>query len=557
MTRRNADARPKLVAPADGQALVEPTPDRIGDVLDANRALLAGEDFDCQGRSRRQLASHARAELLRLARAHTARYRDVPTALAADAPLLLAGHQPELFHAGVWFKNYLLDSLARRHGAVAVNLVVDNDRCKSASLSLPTGSLDSPRRETAPLDAPAEPIPWEDRAIVDEPTFYAAADAVKQAIGSLVPNPLIGDMWRLVIERAAATSRLGAALAEGRHAYEGQLGLATLELPISRVAELEAFAWFAAHFFARLPRVWDIYNSALADHRRAERIRSATHPVPDLAAQGDWLEAPLWVWTADDPHRRALFVRQSGDEVILSDRASWHTALALSADGEANRAAAQLQDLARHGVRIRPRALLTTMFARLFLGDLFIHGIGGAKYDQLTDLLIALLFGLTPPKFVVATATFRLPIAGKPACHSPEKSVGETLRDVQYHPEKHLGDGAVRESSSVPSLKSLLELKQQWIERSKRAQGGQPLTPEQRRLRHGDITQANAALAAAAKARLGHLDAARGASRVEDVLCSREYSFSLFPHDWLVPRLSSAAEHTNAKQKGTGSERPR
>jgi hypothetical protein len=241
--------------------------------------MLAGEDFDCQGRSRRQLAAQARAELLRLARAHTARYRDAPSPLAAGAPLLLAGHQPELFHAGVWFKNFLLDSFARRHNAVALNLVVDNDRCKSASLSVPTGTMESPGRETVPLDAPAEPTPWEERAIVDEPLFYGAADSVKHAIGPFIPDPLIGDMWPLVVERAAATGRLGAALAEGRHAYEGQRGLATLELPISRVSQLEAFAWFAAHLLAQLPRVWDVYNSALAEHRRAQRIRARSAVV--------------------------------------------------------------------------------------------------------------------------------------------------------------------------------------------------------------------------------------------------------------------------------------
>ena len=45
---------------------------------------------------------------------------------SADS-LLLAGHQPELFHPGVWVKNFALNGLARRHGATPLNLVVDND----------------------------------------------------------------------------------------------------------------------------------------------------------------------------------------------------------------------------------------------------------------------------------------------------------------------------------------------------------------------------------------------------------------------------------------------
>ena len=48
------------------------------------------------------------------------------------------------------------------------------------------------------------------------------------------------------------------------------------------------------------------------------------------------------------------------------------------------------------------------MYARLVLSDLFLHGIGGAKYDQLTDLIIARFFGLQPPGFVTLSATVLL-----------------------------------------------------------------------------------------------------------------------------------------------------
>ena len=47
----------------------------------------------------------------------------------------------------------------------------------------------------------------------------------------------------------------------------------------------------------------------------------------------------------------------------------------------------EIQECLREsGVKIRPRAILTTLYSRLFLSDLFIHGIGGAKYDAWTKL---------------------------------------------------------------------------------------------------------------------------------------------------------------------------
>ena len=57
--------------------------------------------------------------------------------------------------------------------------------------------------------------------------------------------------------------------------------------------------------------------------------------------------------------------------------------------------------------------MITTLFARLFLGDLFMHGIGGAKYDQVTDSLVERFFGVKPPGFMTLTATLRLPVAGE------------------------------------------------------------------------------------------------------------------------------------------------
>src|SRR5262249_58941353 len=48
--------------------------------------------------------------------------------------VLMAGHQPELFHPGVWVKHFALAGLARAHQAEAINLIVDYDAVKSASL---------------------------------------------------------------------------------------------------------------------------------------------------------------------------------------------------------------------------------------------------------------------------------------------------------------------------------------------------------------------------------------------------------------------------------------
>src|SRR5262249_2863990 len=52
---------------------------------------------------------------------------------------------------------------------------------------------------------------------------------------------------------------------------------------------------------------------------------------------------------------------------------------------------------------------------RLFLADLFVHGIGGGKYDEITDELVRRFYGGEPPDFLVLSATLWLPVAHEPA----------------------------------------------------------------------------------------------------------------------------------------------
>ena len=240
--------------------------------------------------------------------------------LLAAMPPALAGHQPQLFHPGVWFKNFAVGTLARRHGAVAVNLLIDTDTFKHNAIPVPGGSRTHPERHLIAMDLADRPIPFEERRILDRRQFAEFGRRVADRLAPLVPDPLLRDWWPMVVQRSTETDNLGACLAQARHQLEGRWGLSTLELPESAVCSSEPFAWFTAHLLAQLPRFRSAYNEAVAEYRRRSRIRSAAHPVPDLAADGPWLEAPFWIWTADNPSRRRLFARQAGQRDRKSTR---------------------------------------------------------------------------------------------------------------------------------------------------------------------------------------------------------------------------------------------
>jgi hypothetical protein len=348
----------------DHSALVDPPWDAMAGLIDENLRLRESYEYDFQGRSLRALSIEARRELLAEARRWTAAYRDVDGASEdGQRPIFMAGHQPQLVHPGVWFKNFALDRLAWRHGAVAVNLIVDNDTIKGTSTRVPGGAPEAPEAADMAFDAAGEAVPYEERRIVDRACFETFGRRAAERIGRLVPDSMVEHYWSLVIRRSRETDNLGACLAQSRHELEGRWGLRTLEIPTSRVCRSEPFAWFVAHLLANLDRLRRMHNEIVHEYRRANRTRSASHPVPDLAEDGEWLESPFWIWTGTDPRRRALFARRLPRGVEVTDRASLRVELPLTADAPADRAVEWLMGLAAEGVKIRCRTLMTTLWA--------------------------------------------------------------------------------------------------------------------------------------------------------------------------------------------------
>lgn len=545
----------------DGQALVEPSltlaVDRLRGVQAGSTAgstsLVAtdggsADEIDCLGKTLAQLSREARQELLRLAVAYTSQYRDADASsvdMLATQPIAMAGHQPTLFHPGVWFKNFTLSALAERSGATALNLVVDNDTLRAASIRVPTGSASSPIFENIPFDASSDERPFEERPLLDRSVFDSFAERVEGAMASLVAaspqrpyTPLVRRYWALARQLAdqhASRMSLGCLLAAARHKLEGELGLRTLELPLSSACDTAAFRWFVVWLLSEMPRLAEVYNELLAEYRRVNHVRSRSHPVPDLARDDGWIEAPLWIWTADDPRRRHLFVRATAKGLEITNRAGLVELLPLARGGDAAAAVERLGELRARGIKLRPRALMTTMFSRLLVGDVFLHGIGGAKYDELTDAIIARFFGIEPPLFLTVTATFQLPIERPPL--SPETLLGrqQRLRDVKYHPERFAADVPAAARDEFDRL----------VMQKRELLASRPAEPP-RRPWHAELASVNERMATIL-APLARQLVVEQPKLAEELLAaqrlgSREFSFVLFPEETLPGQLKQLCE---------------
>ncbi len=488
--------------------LVAPPIAEVGALIEVNRARLGA-----WAERRRQAA----AEILELARRYLAGL-DIPVPEIRAQRLAVIGHQPDLFHPGVWIKNFAIGSLANRHGLTPLNLIVDNDVAKVPAIHVPVGAPEKARRVPILFDHWSGPLPYEEWSVQDETAFAAFPDNVGQVLGEPNWQPFLAKFWCDVQNAALHTRVVGERFAIARHRWEERWGCRNLELPMSRLADSRAFRSFVADVLVDASRFAAIHNEALASFRTKHHIRSRHHPVPDLAKESNWHEVPFWTWRARDAQRRRLFVCSDGG--LLELRAG-DVSLGRIPAGNA---AAGLDTMRQSGWKIRPRALTTTLFARLFLADVFVHGIGGAIYDELTDELIRRFFDLEPPGFMVVSGTLRLP---RPPCEpsSPSRLVKQQLRRIWYNPDRYINQ------SQKQKLDALCRLKQELV-------AEQPEESEAKRARFQAILTLNEQLRPSVAwqyvALRQELECAEDREQSEAVWQDREFAFCLYPEDELA-----------------------
>ncbi len=524
----------------DGGVLVEPSTSHLLAELQRSHFDTDDSGLEFCGKALSVARRQARAEVLQKALDFTRVYRDVPEPnwnVDQIPAIILSGHQPELFHAGVWFKNFLLARLAAESGAVAINFLVDNDLCRSSSIRVPTYE---PRQgyaaQSVLFDTPRDAVPWELRRLDSMECWEHFPTSVKQTIFPGVAEPLLAEIWPDAVQAVRRTDRVGLAIAEARHKLEERIGLQTLEVPLSQMVSTRAFARFSIQLLSELPRFQDIYNSQLNAYRLAHHIRSHAHPVPALEQEHGWLEAPWWIYRVEAPKRQRMWVRVMDEQLILSDRAGWQTVIEGRLD--CDNAASQWLDLLADGVCIRPRALLTTMYLRIMVSDLFIHGIGGGKYDQLTDAIIREFFQIQAPTMAVATATLRLPLdpiaienlGGFGDIEAQRSQQRERVWQLKHHADQFVSNRSSEAQRLITRKQQLLE---QIPSRGEKWQWHREITSVNRRL-----SELAAAQLAESKQALEQLAIKE---RQQRVLLSREYSFCLYPREFIASQLKNMA----------------
>ena len=377
------------------------------------------------------LRALARREALAEATSFSSRIGTPIRRVEAEPELVVVtGHQPEFYHPGVWIKDFLLQRLSDETGAAAIDLVVDSDGFEVLEVHSPclrpevrvcraylaVGESDG-CYACAPVPSPSD---------VD---LFCKAGAEHL---STLSAPALGHHFARFCEGLRAALPGARNLAElvtfARRRFEASAGSDYLELPVTAMARSEAFATFATHLALDARAFASAYNAALADYRERSGTRGAAQPFPDLAVDGDLVELPFWLLGGG---RRTLWARTGARPALVVD------GVTVCELGDPAEAPGRLLEA---GLALAPKALALTLFTRLLVADLFIHGVGGGRYDQVTDDVFRRYLGIEPTPFVVASMTVYLPLGARVVTDAEVEAATMALNRFRHNPDQMLDD---------------------------------------------------------------------------------------------------------------------
>ncbi len=339
--------------------------------------------------SRQPLAEAFRRELWREAETYTQSIADVAVIEEVEAaPLVATGHQPIIYHWGLAYKNILLERLAEQQLIRGLNIIIDTDEGDAGAIAFPA------RHDTAQLHVGTATLSNGAGLFLRQQLQGAATRPQKiRDILAEVSSAYLSENFQTALARYAALP--DQSVVDANTALRRDLlGLRRQrEIRLSAICRFPSFRKILGFLLRDPAAFFEAFNRSIEEFRDEAKIKNAANPFPNLKMSAEGIELPLWVInTADGVRHIPVARRQEEQWQIFSE------GRAIGVIGGEVLAYAPNHLIA-------PRGMMTTLIMRMFGVDLFVHGIGGYKYDRFTDVFAKAYYATDLAPAAMATAT--------------------------------------------------------------------------------------------------------------------------------------------------------
>jgi hypothetical protein len=429
--------RHALKVPQNKQIFFSSSAEKMGSLLEENKKIFSQYSFAILNQSFKEVRERSQKEVVGKALSFSKKFDlDIEEKInPAYQYIIQTGHQPIFFHPGIWIKNILLNELLK-------SPIPD----KSLGLNIPCPSLELITKFNRDISRRLKPLESENRDILNN--FKNFSRCLENSSRFFNQNYTKGN--------------LGEFLGLARRLYEKEIEPTYLEIPFSQICNSDEFLSFFLEITESIESFSKIYNNKLDEYRKLFKIRNRAHPSPDLIIKEGLTELPFWIWEKGGQRRKIFILKEEEGNCLYND--SCGKIFLIEKDGLKSLSSLKIL-LKERGLKIRPKALLLTLYNRLFISDLFIHGLGGAKYDLVTDEIIREFFKVEPPHFLVASCTLHLNFKSSSGrSDSKMSALKEKIRDLEFNPERYVDQLSLTKKEEI-QMGELAEKKTELIKK--------------------------------------------------------------------------------------------
>ena len=338
------------------------------------------------------------------------------------ASIVMAGHQPIVYHPGILEKTKRLRMLADDVEGTALNIAIDTDEGDGGRILWPLVSGDDVVIKQKSVSAGGG-IYRDQRVVTQHESAMIFAEMIQDLRASGCSSAIAGaeEAARLYGVLAGEPIALANALVRMSHGGAGYD-----EVPLSLLIEARSIREFLDAIIRDGERFARLYNATLENYRGEHKIKNPANPFPNMEMSDEEIELPLW-------------------EIVGSAR----KAVRVHPGRIPNSANS-----------VAPRGSIVTLLLRGVCCELFVHGLGGGKYDHFVNAFAEAYWGAPLPSFVVASATKYL-FPSQVARYIHAREVKARYKEMVSHTASFMGQGVFSpedEKAVAPLLERRSEL---------------------------------------------------------------------------------------------------
>lgn len=314
--------------------------------------------------------------------------------------IYVTGHQPEIFHPGILFKDLILNKLSQKHNAFPIHLNVDTDIFEFKYIY---PIIEKDNLNLSKFEYHQDKLfMFEELNLKKEEEFLKILNTQELVLKNILSKSIYENALNyisIIRNMILSKEKFHNISSFVRNNFLSFYNINIPTIKLSEFIKLDSFQYFVELISSRNSEFIEIHNYSLKKYREEHKIKNHAQPIPDMIEN----ELPFWELNYKEGKRIHAKLPYEPNKIYS------------------------------------PRAITNTMFIRLFISDLFIHGRGGARYEAISDTIIEKFFGTNTSPYFIASATLYLDKNDNfplPAVSLNELNV--ILRDLNYSPEKFI-----------------------------------------------------------------------------------------------------------------------